>query len=462
MLLMLAVTAAAHASAVGQSQSMRPAYQVLRQNEDWRALADPAMRTLPLDDLKHIAIAPGIAAYLGGDVRLQSEFYRDELWGANPGSDLSLQRRVLLHAGLIAGQEWRFFGELQHAGYGGRRYPSAPVERDDLDLQQAFVEYAFSARNSSTLSSSLLRLGRQELSYGAGRIVSVREGPNARRAFDGALLRLESDKRTSDWAIAKPVRTDPGLFDNGHDDETLWLLHVASRLQDGTLLDVYLVGYDRKNSVFAAVSGEEARASLGARYAFGGSPLTGDIEVTLQGGRLRSAARSLDIEAWSVSSTLRYAIAGSDPQLTVGLESGISSGDSDPGDAKLQTFRAPHPPGRYFGSATELGPGNLAGLRPFITVKLTESFEIEPRAQFYWRMQASDGLYSPPGRVVRAPAPANRSFVGWEPGLAATVRLSPQATVGATLARFINGGFFDGSGRNKDITYADVTVRLQW
>jgi hypothetical protein len=33
---------------------------------------------------------------------------------------------------------------------------------------------------------------------------------------------------------------------------------------------------------------------------------------------------------------------------------------------------------------------------------------------------------------------------------------------GARLSSRANGGFFDGSGRNKDITYADVTVRLQW
>ena len=31
-----------------------------------------------------------------------------------------------------------------------------------------------------------LRIGRQEMSYGSSRLVSVREGPNVRRSFDGA------------------------------------------------------------------------------------------------------------------------------------------------------------------------------------------------------------------------------------------------------------------------------------
>ncbi len=48
----------------------------------------------------------------------------------------------------------------------------------------------------------------------------------------------------------------------------------------------------------------------------------------------------------------------------VGLRLGLSSGDGDPDDDRLHSFRAPFPPGRFFDEAPPLGSGNLAGPRP--------------------------------------------------------------------------------------------------
>jgi len=80
----------------------RPQLAPVRQAENWSALADPALRTGPLDHLKHLPLGPaGRFLTLGADLRLMQEIYHDEQWGAGrPGTAGSLLLRTLVHADL--------------------------------------------------------------------------------------------------------------------------------------------------------------------------------------------------------------------------------------------------------------------------------------------------------------------------------------------------------------------------
>jgi hypothetical protein len=61
-----------------------PAYTVLRYDEDYSYLADPANRTEPLDLIKYIPLfnwGPSYFVTLGGDLREQYEFIQNDNFG---------------------------------------------------------------------------------------------------------------------------------------------------------------------------------------------------------------------------------------------------------------------------------------------------------------------------------------------------------------------------------------------
>jgi len=54
-----------------------------------------------------------------------------------------------------------------------------------------------------------LRIGRQELNYGSGRLVSVREGPNVRQSFDGFKIRSKFHAWSIDGRRCALISTSP-------------------------------------------------------------------------------------------------------------------------------------------------------------------------------------------------------------------------------------------------------------
>src|SRR5258708_35965431 len=85
----------------------RPGIGLNRWQEDWSVLADPALRTEPLDDLKYIPLSsgdPNSYASLGVNLRERVESTQKGPFGigpfgiGNPRTDTYLIQRLELHA----------------------------------------------------------------------------------------------------------------------------------------------------------------------------------------------------------------------------------------------------------------------------------------------------------------------------------------------------------------------------
>src|SRR5258706_460177 len=160
-----------------------PAFQTLRYNEDWSFLQDSSRRADWLDPLKFIPLqSTNVYVSFGGEARLKYERYEEPVFNQKPADENGfLLQRYLVHADLHATPYFRGFVQLQSSledfRYGGPR----PTDRDDLDLHQAFFDARLPVRGDDSLT---LRAGRQEMAYGSQRLISVRESPNNRLAFD--------------------------------------------------------------------------------------------------------------------------------------------------------------------------------------------------------------------------------------------------------------------------------------
>src|SRR5258707_7531689 len=115
----MALTAAsACAQNLGQPQTSLPPpppYPQMTYGEDNRFLANPALRTEPLDVLKYIPLSTtNTNSYLsfGAFIRERVEYFSDPNWGSGPPGSANLMQRYLIHADLHLGERLRAFTEL--------------------------------------------------------------------------------------------------------------------------------------------------------------------------------------------------------------------------------------------------------------------------------------------------------------------------------------------------------------
>lgn len=210
----------------------------------------------------------------GGDVRYQYFLFKNEEWGAAPADrDGYILMRYLGHADLHMGKHFRTFVQLQSSLAGGKEKPPSPVDENQLDLHQAFIDLK--------LKKFTLRIGRQEFSFGSQRLVSVREGPNNRQAFDAIDLQYgKSHLFFSHYVLSKQK-----IFDDKFDHHTkFWGLYMVFKH-----LDLYYLGLQKGSTAFDDGTGKELRHSVGTRAFNKTSRWQYDFEAVYQWGNSAAA-----------------------------------------------------------------------------------------------------------------------------------------------------------------------------
>src|SRR5204863_2031401 len=168
---------------------------------------------------------------------------------------------------LHAGHRFRFFGELSSSLEEGRTGGPRPVvDEDKLDLHQGFFDVLLlQPREDSSLS---VRIGRQELAFGSGRLVALREGPNVPLSFDGIRASLTHAALQVSAFASRPVQNKSGIFDDPpQPGSAFWGVYASrSNLAGLANIDFYYFGLNRRRAIFNQGVGEETRHSLGARF----------------------------------------------------------------------------------------------------------------------------------------------------------------------------------------------------
>ena len=122
----------------------RPAIKLNRWQEDWSVLADPRLRTEPLDNLKYIPLNPNDPkSYLslGLTLRERSETNNAPSFGVgNNPNDSYLLQRFQFHMDVHPDKHWQVFVELEDVRAFWKKIIT-PVDENPLDLRQAFVAY---------------------------------------------------------------------------------------------------------------------------------------------------------------------------------------------------------------------------------------------------------------------------------------------------------------------------------
>ena len=455
-----------------------PPYTSVRWNEDYSYLAGPSRRVDWLDRLKYIPIGGGDEAYLslGGSARYRYELFNNNNFGAGPQDDTGFHLlRLLAHADLHVGPHLRGFVQLKSALEEGREGGPRPTDGDEFDLQQAFVDFRTTVPrdwlHTDAASSLTLRLGRQELSYGAQRLIGPLDWANVRRTFDGGKLTWDVPKvNTLDLLWVHPViieNEEPNVADGdavlvGAYD-TLSLPKLFGK-DAGTKLELYGVYLDRDNAAFPAEgAGEEQRMTLGVRLSGAPKPFDFDVELDYQFGSYGDG----DISAWAAALEGGYTFAAVPlkPRPFLGFDS--ASGDDDAGDGDLGTFNQLYPTGHpHLGYVDAVGRQNVLDARGGVELTLRQDArymkKVTLRAEhhFFWRQSTEDALYNAGGAVLRPDNGSDESYVGAETDLLLNWQLERHWSAYFGYSHFFPGDFVQDTGPAGDIDFVYAAVQF--
>ena len=457
-------------------QPGRPFIGLLRYDEDWSFLKDPANRTEFWDPLKYINL--GKADWylsLGGETRQRYEIYHNFPFDPRAPSDEDgyYLMRYMLHGDLHLGQTARVFAEFKSAIVIDKEALLSGADRNDLDVNQLFIDIKLPL--GDTGNSFTLRAGRQEFHYGMGRLLTIREGPNNRQGWDGLRGILRRDNWRLDAFYALRVKDGLHAFDDRTlTDEMIWGVYATTRpgFLPGSGLDVYYMGDAVKKAYFRRTGsgyfqdivqgiGNEVRNSIGVRFFGGRGPLDWDMEYIFQVGEHQGNF----LWAYSLSIGGGYTVPPlpASPRFTLGLD--FVSGDRSDLNGTLQTFRPIVFRGNYSGEAAFLQLSNIIKVHPGVDLHLRQDMYLYLDFPVFWRMSSHDGLYSPGGFLVAGPIPSNQRvivdpqgnqvvlpqitdrYVGFQPSFYYIWQITQYLMGNVSYAHFVSGGFLDKAGR---------------
>ena len=428
--------------------------KLLREDEDWSFLADPAQQKDFWDPLKYIRLRDGHNDWfltISAEAREVWEQIGNDYWGQAPFWNGYLNERYMLGFDIHYGKHFRTFVDLKSGinsyRYGGPR----PIDEKKLDFQAAFLQVG-TGEGPSFIE---LRVGRQELEYGSGRLIDIREGPNVRLSFDGFMVKSKFDRWLLDGFAMRPDLDKPGFFDNAPNHQVgFWGVYATRFLPQKTSLELYYLGLDRKEAIFQRGSAQEVRHTLGGRISRAiATERPGwdfDDEALWQFGSFGSDG----IEAWTIATETGYRIPTIPLKPRFSAKADISSGDN-PNSKTLGTFNPLFPKGDYFGVLATTGPGpiNFIDVHPHLETMLPHDVSVSFDWIVQWRENPNDGVYSVPGFLIRAADGSRARFVGHRPGTQIRWQVNRHLWFQADYGIFYAGRFIKETQPGRNLNY---------
>ncbi|MFQ5346643.1 MAG: alginate export family protein [Rhodothalassiaceae bacterium] len=408
------------------------------------------------DRLKEIALADRVRLALGGELRLsyhnEDGIGRTRLDGLD---DQFLLSRVRAYADLHLGSHLRGYVELIDARKSGGQQPPRGIEVVRGDILNGFVELGTALGGGR----AYLRAGRQELLFGAQRLISPLNWGNTRRNFDGVRIGYRRGALAIDAWFTNP-RPVTGRDRDRNSRSDFSGLYLSWTGVPGQTFEVYALNLDSDpraggDSNFWTF-GIHGKGQLGA--------LLWESENMIQTGTVAGQ----DFRATSLTFGLGRALGDILPLApTLWLYYDRASGDGDPDDGRDRTFRQLFPLAHaYFGAVDLVARQNVESLSARLSLRphpLLTTFAV---FHDFALARATDALYNAGGAPIRRDASGvSGKDVGRELDL--ILRLSPRSwtTIELGFARFWAGGFVtatNGPGitGNADFFYLQSVFRF--
>ncbi len=431
-----------------------PSYHdILRFDEDYFYLSNPALRTEFFDPIKYIPLRTNEPAWyltLGGGLRERFEGVYDPNFGigGKEANSYWLQRATFL-ADMHLGERFRVFAEGISGVMVGENPPAPSVQNDPIDLQFAFADVVPYLTDDESLT---VRGGRFGMSFGSARLVATRAAPNIPFRFDGVEMIYSRPMWEATTFLTRPV-ADTGGISGANPDAAFWGLYVTHWFDAPHKLgvDFYYLGISDEQGEYASGTGNEKRHTFGTRLFGTRNHIDWNCETAIQIGSFGDES----ILAWTASLDSGYTWdAKFEPRL--GLKVDVASGDTDPNDGYQGTFNALYFKSAYFNDASLIRPANLIDIHSNLAANLTKTLSVNGGADVFWRYTQNDAIYAPPG-YVEIPANAGSAYVATALDVNLQWQVQRHITFGASYVHFFTGSYIDSAGGSA-VNYVSTTL----
>ena len=333
----------------------------------------------------------------------------------------------------------------------------SPAFKDVMDLKQGYVEL----KAGEAGKSLNFRVGRQELFFGAQRLIGNAFWGNTGNTFDTAKFAGHWNGIGVDLFVASPTEIRMTQPDRPRRGQHLYGAYGSlTKLVSNTNIEPYLL---RKTLTDTATNGRGGIdvQTLGLRWA---SVLPSGFGFSVEGARQTGNRFRDQIGAWAGYGNAGYTFnqVGSRPHVST--EYGYASGNN-PRTGKNGTFDDLYP-GRHgsLGIADLFAWRNLRHLRGSFGFEPRPGVEVLFDHNFLWLASRQDGLYRGNGSLwVASPSGgAASAAVGQEADIVVVYTPVPRITLAGGFAHLFPGEFLkeNSPGGAKSFAYLSVTYRF--
>lgn len=304
-------------------------------------------------------------------------------------------------------------------------YLPRPIDVNCGDFLNAFIDYDLDA-------DLTVRIGRQELLYGAERLISPLDWANTRRTFEGVKLMYAANDWRVDGFYTHFVPVKPFELDQADYAQPFYGVYSIYAGWENKTLDLYYIGYDY-NFAGAPIVTDFSLDTMGSRLFGTNGDWLYEFEGGVQFGRQSGLFQDQDASFATGGIGRKYPKHPWTPTLWVYYD--YASGNFPGGDFNRfnQLFPLGH---KYFGFIDAVQRSNIESPNVLLTMSPTKKWDF---LMWYWYFLANSGTDIVPSLGGTPVQSTSRTHFGDELDLLAKYKYSPRTNILFGYSHFWRG-----------------------
>ncbi len=376
--------------------------------------------------------------------------------------------RTRLNVTLLPYDGLKFFYQLQDARISHDSKAVTTKFQDFADTRQLWVQGQLKDLNVGALTGVGVRFGRQELSYGAERLLGGFNWSNIAQTFDAGKVMFGFDdlKLNVDFfAGTKTPNKAPREADDLYDGSTHDLLagyYATYKGIQNMVVEQYLLNRKTNKDVSFGPTGAGEIEDYTFGFRVKGKVPDSAVDYELEFARQIGNHNSLDVNAQMAVAIVGYTFKH-DWKPRAAFEFDYGSGDNDSSDNERRTFDNLFPTNHmHYGYMDFVSLQNINNYRFQLSAKPMKKLKVQADVHLIYLDTPKDDLYSAGRATKRATKPNASTHVGNEIDLKAAYKICPNANMLLGYSHFFAGNFLEDTGTADDADYLYVQTVLNF